>query len=196
MLIWFIQLIYWCLSTLSTPKLYQLIILILFLIASFIEQSFQKTRTKHIFLNNNFIEKHLLRTMNGKILLVEDHDGLRQLMGHYLSKSFEVVSAKNGLEAMGWLNRGISPDIILTDAEMPEITGFQLLSNLKCSGMYRHIPVFIVSGSEEPEEEHKFLKMGAVEFIRKPFNPEQLKDRLTNLFSPVSAPAKFAVAAA
>lgn len=125
--------------------------------------------------------------MNRRILLVEDNDGLRQLMGNFLSKSYEVVSAKNGLEALSWLNRGVSPDIILTDAEMPEVSGFALLTNLKRSGLFRHIPVMVVSGSESPEDEYKFIEMGALDFIRKPFNPVSLKDRLDNLFSPISA---------
>lgn len=122
--------------------------------------------------------------MSGKILLVEDHDGLRHLMGNILSKSYEVVSAKNGLEALGWLSKGITPDAIVTDAEMPEFSGFQLLSNLKCSGMYHHIPVIVVSGSEAPEDEIKYMEKGAVSFLRKPFNPMELQNSLKNVFKP------------
>jgi CheY-like chemotaxis protein len=119
--------------------------------------------------------------MNKKVLLVEDHDSLRQLMGSYLSKSFDVVSAKNGLEAMGLLSKGVRPDIIITDARMPELNGAQLLSNLRCSGMYASIPVVVISGCEGDDEERRFKQLGVSAFFRKPFNPVNLKDRLRQI---------------
>jgi CheY-like chemotaxis protein len=119
--------------------------------------------------------------MNSKILLVEDHDSLRLLMGSFLSKTFDVFSAKNGLEAMSWLSKGIRPDIIITDARMPELNGTQLLSNLRCSGMFHDIPVIVISGSESEDDERRFKQLGVRDFIRKPFNPVSLKERLNQI---------------
>lgn len=131
--------------------------------------------------------------MNKKLLVVEDHDGLRLLLSTYLSKSYEVASAKNGLEAMSWLAKGFIPDAIITDSQMPEFSGRQLLVNLRCSGLYRHIPVVVISGSEAEGEERKFLQLGAREFIRKPFNPVQLTERLAHITRPaVLASARMA----
>ena len=76
--------------------------------------------------------------MSRRLLLVEDHDGLRRIIGNFLSENFDVVGAKNGLEAMSWLSKGVMPDIIVTDTTMPEIDGAALLSNLRCSSVGRY----------------------------------------------------------
>lgn len=127
-------------------------------------------------------------TMNRRLLIVEDHDSLRLLMSSFFSKSFEVITAKNGLEAMTWLSKGIIPDLILTDARMPELNGAQFLSSLRCSGLYRHIPVVVVSGQPSEEEERTFRQLGARDVVRKPFNPVKLREQLKQI-SLVPAPA-------
>ncbi|HRI60829.1 MAG TPA: response regulator [Saprospiraceae bacterium] len=121
--------------------------------------------------------------MNRRILLVEDHDSLRQVIGAFLSKRFDVTGAKNGLEAMSRLSNGLLPDAILTDVFMPGLNGFQFLANLQCSGIYANIPVVVMSGSCDEEEELRFKQLGVDNYFRKPFNPVQLQDcliRITN----------------
>ena len=120
-------------------------------------------------------------TMNRRLLIVEDHDSLRLLMSAFFSKSFDVITAKNGLEAMTWLSKGIIPDLILTDARMPELNGMQFLSNLRCSGLYRHIPVVVVSGQPSEEEDRAFRQLGARDVVCKPFNPVKLREQIKQL---------------
>jgi CheY-like chemotaxis protein len=127
--------------------------------------------------------------MNRKILLVEDHDSLRQVIGAFLSRHFEVTGAKNGLEAMSQLSRGFVPDVIVTDALMPGLNGFQFLANLQCSGMYAHIPVVVISGSCNEDEEMRFKQLGIHQYFRKPFNPVQLQDSLIRITSAADQPA-------
>lgn len=119
--------------------------------------------------------------MNKKVLLVEDSDCLRILMTAILSKNFDVVSAKNGLEAMSWLSGGLRPDIIVTDARMPELSGSQLITNLRCSGMFRDIPIVVVSGTENEDGELRFKRLGVRSFLRKPFNPTKLTEHLQQI---------------
>ena len=119
--------------------------------------------------------------MNRKILLVEDHDSLRQVIGAFLSSRFDVTGAKNGLEAMSRLSQGFIPDVIVTDAVMPGLNGFQLIANLRCSGMYASIPVIVISGSCNDEEELRFKQLGVNGYFRKPFNPVHLQDRLIQI---------------
>ncbi len=121
--------------------------------------------------------------MNKRVLIVEDHDSLRLVMGAYLSKYFDIVSAKNGLEAMGWLSQGELPDLIITDVRMPEIGGAQFLRNLKCSGVYRDIPVVVVSGSDSDDDRKMCQKMGAADFFRKPFDPANLQQRVSQILN-------------
>jgi CheY-like chemotaxis protein len=119
--------------------------------------------------------------MNRKVLLVEDHDSLRQVIGSFLSKRFEVTGAKNGFEAMCRLSQGLMPDVIVTDAMMPDLTGFQLLAHLRCSGMYADIPVIVISGSCNEEEEERFKQLGIQDYFRKPFSPTQLQNRMLQI---------------
>lgn len=121
--------------------------------------------------------------MNRSLLLVEDHDGLRRIIGSFLSEKFDVVGAKNGLEAMSWLSKGVMPDIIVTDSAMPEIDGAALLSNLRCSGLWADIPVVVLGsgGSDDAAEAQRFKMLGAYEYFAKPFSPTQLQERLMDI---------------
>ena len=121
--------------------------------------------------------------MNKRLLLVEDHDGLRRIIGSFLSKEFEVVGAKNGLEAMCWLQNGVQPDIIITDSAMPELDGAALLSNLRCSGMWADIPVVVLGSGkgDETMEAQQFMQLGAYEYFPKPFSPTRLQERLMDI---------------
>ncbi len=119
--------------------------------------------------------------MNRRILLVEDHDSLRQVIGAFLSKQFQVTGAKNGLDAMGQLSQGLMPDVIVTDALMPGLNGMQFLANLQCSGIYANIPVVVISGSGNDDDEQRFKQLGVHEYFRKPFNPVQLQDSLIRI---------------
>lgn len=115
---------------------------------------------------------------------MEDHDGLRQLIGRFLSENFDVVGAKNGLEAMSWLSKGMMPDVIVTDSSMPELDGAALLSNLRCSGLWSGIPVVVLGSSDSnaEEEARHFKDLGACEYFSKPFSPVQLQLKLMDIF--------------
>ncbi len=117
-----------------------------------------------------------------RVLLVEDHDSLRQLLGKFLSNKFEVVGAKNGLEAMTWLSKGMVPDVIITDNEMPEIDGADLLRQLRCTGLWANIPVVVLGEVEDSASETiRYKSLGAKDFIKKPFNPMALQEKIIQL---------------
>ena len=123
--------------------------------------------------------------MSKRLLLVEDHDGLRRIIGNFLSENFDVLGAKNGLEAMSWLSKGIMPDVIVTDTTMPEIDGASLLSNLRCSGLWADIPVVVLGSgcTDNAAEAHQFKMLGAYEYFAKPFSPNRLQDRLMDIIA-------------
>ncbi len=123
------------------------------------------------------------------VLIVEDSTPFRTLMGNMLSRDYDVISARNGLEAMMWLRSGMLPDIIVTDVQMPELDGAQLISNIRCSGMLQNIPVVVVSGSCEEFELNEIRNMGAQEILLKPFKPTQLHNTINRLTRPLEAAA-------
>ena len=130
-----------------------------------------------------------MTSRNLSVLIVEDSTPFRTLMGSMLSKEYDVVSARNGLEAMMWLRSGLLPDIIVTDVQMPELNGAELISNLRCSGLLQNIPVVVVSGSCEELELSEIRKMGAQEVLLKPFKPTQLHNTINRLTRPMDAVA-------
>jgi two-component system, chemotaxis family, chemotaxis protein CheY len=109
-----------------------------------------------------------------KILVIEDDDALSWVISRILSSEYEIIVIKNGLEAMAWLTSGNVPDLIVSDLHMPQLNGIELLKFLQHSGIYKEIPVIILSGDEDPEMMKQCRNLGAVKYILKPFGPELL----------------------
>lgn len=109
-----------------------------------------------------------------KILVIEDDDALSWVISRILSSEYEINVIKNGLEAMAWLTGGNVPDLIVSDLHMPQLNGIELLKFLQHSGIYKEIPVIILSGDEDPDVMKQCRNLGAVKYILKPFGPELL----------------------
>lgn len=117
-----------------------------------------------------------------RVLLVEDHDSLRRLLGNFLSDNFDVVGAKSGLEALTWLSKGVVPDVIVTDNEMPGFDGSDLLRQLRCSGLWSNIPVVIMGEVEDSTQETlRYKSLGAKAFFNRPFSPIALQEKLLQI---------------
>ncbi|MEO1051202.1 MAG: response regulator [Bacteroidota bacterium] len=122
-----------------------------------------------------------------KILVAEDDRGIRMILEHFLTKEFEVITKVDGVEALNWLQAGNIPDLIIADIMMPNLDGYDILQNIRTSGFFRNIPVIMLSGLEDSKERIKCLKMGADDYLVKPFNPEELKLRIENIFRRMTA---------
>jgi CheY-like chemotaxis protein len=84
-----------------------------------------------------------------KILLAEDEIAVSRLLRRYLEKvGFEVLAAANGLEALDLFRRE-NPDLLLSDIDMPEMDGLELLARIR--EVNRRLPAILVSGKAEPE---------------------------------------------
>ena len=118
--------------------------------------------------------------MKETILIVDDHDSVRLILGNILVKQYNVVTKSDGIEAFGWLHRGNEPDLIVLDMVMPRLHGMTFLSNIKSSGLFSHIPVIVLTGNENKEFEMQVRAMGASGFIRKPFKPDNLRETIAN----------------
>ena len=112
--------------------------------------------------------------MKNKILLVDDEITIRTLLERFLSQKYEVVAMEDGMKAMSWMQEGNIPDLIIADLEMPEYNGYWLLENIKSSKFFNNIPLMMLSGVDESKDRVKCLRMGAKDFMIKPFNPEEL----------------------
>lgn len=116
-----------------------------------------------------------------RILIIEDHESIRLLLGTMLAKSYEVVTKKDGLEGMAWLVKGNLPDLILLDMTMPRLSGNDFLRNIRQSGFFRDIPVIVVSGNDGEDDVKNCLRWGVDDYLTKPFNPISLKKRIAHV---------------
>lgn len=130
--------------------------------------------------------------MNKKptILIIDDHDSIRLLLGSILSKTYSVVTKKDGLEGMAWLSNGNIPDLILLDLVMPSLSGYEFLQNLRNSGFFKDIPVLILSGNDDQKEVDRCFALGINDYFQKPFNPIQLREKIQAVFTPSENPVE------
>ena len=117
-------------------------------------------------------------SMKPLIMLVDDRPEIAKVISMYLKGSYDTVYFDNVIGAMAYLQKGNLPDLIITDINMPEISGFEFLSQLKSSVLFSHVPVFVLSSIESRVDQIKLLEIGAADFILKPFIPEELKVRI------------------
>ncbi len=117
------------------------------------------------------------------ILIVEDHDAVRLLLGITFKKQFNVVTKKDGLEGLAWLAAGNFPDVIILDMQMPRLNGIGFLRQLRSSGLFSQIPVLLVSGNNNVAENAELFDLGIVDFIHKPFNPSVVTEKVNAILA-------------
>lgn len=115
-------------------------------------------------------------------LIIDDDKSLRWILDKILSKKFRVVAKNDGIAGLAWLSEGNIPDIIITDMNLPKMNGLELLQSLKMSGAYKDIPVVIISGENNDDLMNQCIEEGALKFLRKPFDPEELNSIIEGIF--------------
>ena len=113
-----------------------------------------------------------------RILIVEDSETMRSLLMATLEDlegPIKTDEAASGFEALRMLPRE-RYDLIVTDINMPDINGLELVSFVKRNEQYASIPVIIVSTEGSERDRDKGLELGADAYLVKPFDPEELHD--------------------
>ncbi len=111
------------------------------------------------------------------ILIVDDTPANLWVLGELLKKEYEVRVATNGLEAME-IVKSISPDLILLDIIMPGLDGYEVCRRLKQNPDFRMIPVIFISALGMPDQKIQAFQEGAVDYITKPFQAEEVMARV------------------
>jgi len=120
--------------------------------------------------------------MKQKILVIDDEESICLILENFLSVNYDIVIKNDGLQALEWLE-GNLPDLIICDVQMPNMDGNQFLEKVRQRGYTKHTPVIMLSGTEASKERVKCYRLGAQDFLTKPFNPEELDELIKkNLF--------------
>ena len=117
-----------------------------------------------------------------KLLIIEDNELNRKLLTELLEDSYDVMTAcdgEEGLKLLGENYRDISA--VLLDVSMPICDGFQFLERIQDDVMLSSVPVIVITGSNRPEDEVRCLELGAVDFIRKPYNIRIVKGKINSV---------------
>ncbi len=111
-----------------------------------------------------------------RILVTDDSATMRSLLVATIEASgdYEVVEAASGFEALRLLPRE-KVDLIITDINMPDINGLELINYVRKSEQYRNTPLFIISTEGREKDVEKGLALGANEYLVKPIDPERLQ---------------------
>jgi len=112
-----------------------------------------------------------------KILIVDDQKPNLHVLRELLYEQGEIILAKNGLQGLDKATK-LRPDLILLDVVMPEMDGFETLQALKKVDGLEDVPVMFITGLRDIGHEQKGLNLGALDYIRKPFNPAIVKARV------------------
>lgn len=112
------------------------------------------------------------KTSTARILVVDDEDVLREMLGDALRLSgFEVLEAADGSKALTILQGG-KVDLIISDVNMPGMDGYEMLSHLRAQG--DQTPAIMLTARRERADVTKGLKLGADDYVTKPFGLEEL----------------------
>jgi len=115
------------------------------------------------------------------VLVTDDSQIMRTIIKKTIKASGFSVSnffdAPNGREALIIL-REESVDLVLTDYNMPEMDGLELIDEMKKSDTLNDIPVIMITTEGSNERVDEFMEKGAVDYIRKPFSVEEVRDKL------------------
>lgn len=120
-----------------------------------------------------------------RILIVEDSATMRSLLASSLEEleiPVKITEAESGFEALRLLPR-FAFDLIVTDINMPDINGLELLSFVKSNDRYREIPLVVVSTEGSDRDRDKGLGLGAEHYLVKPFDPEALREVARDLLA-------------
>lgn len=113
-----------------------------------------------------------------KILIVDDEPTIRRIVAFRLQQSeYQVITSVNGVEALELFNQTF-PDLVIVDLMMPEMSGFELVEQIRKKS---YVPLIILSAATDEKSIIRGLELGADDFVKKPFSPQELEVRIKGL---------------
>src|SRR5713226_2744064 len=121
--------------------------------------------------------------MKKKILIVDDDLCILKLLNFILSKDYDITVRNNGMDAFSWLEDGNIPELIISDLQMPYFDGHSFIKNVKISGLFRDIPVILLSAAHDLDEQVSKMPFQIDAYMPKPFSPASLRAAIIQVLS-------------
>jgi two-component system, cell cycle response regulator len=125
--------------------------------------------------------------MNRTLLVIDDDSAIHRLVGaHLASLQTDFVFASDGIEGIA---RAVTdkPTAILLDMDMPHMDGMEVCARLKADPRTREIPLVFVTADQTERSKVQGIEMGAIDYVTKPFNPFELRARMSSVFRTASS---------
>jgi len=134
------------------------------------------------FMKENNIPLDQLEMGKKRVLVVDDEPAIVDMLVELLERDgrFEVRTASTGFDA-GLRTREFHPDVIVLDYKLPDINANKVIETIRSDPSFSDVRIIIISGVADEQELKGLLERGADGFLRKPFNIEQLVNRITEL---------------
>ncbi|HMQ10024.1 MAG TPA: response regulator transcription factor [Oligoflexia bacterium] len=116
-----------------------------------------------------------------KILVVEDHKDISDILAAQLAEEFKVFQVYDGEEALDFLAQNSQIDLLLLDIMMPKINGLDVCKRLRKNTDFKKIGIIMLSAKSDEESVVKALSLGADDYVTKPFRSGELKARVHNV---------------
>jgi len=113
-----------------------------------------------------------------KILIVDDDEIHLEMVNEVLKADYDIVTAKSGKDALGLFYQGLVPRLVLLDLVMPEMDGWDTYGRIRAISGLHDTPMAFFTSSSDPEDMERAKEMGAVDFIKKPYDAKDLKERI------------------
>ena len=112
------------------------------------------------------------------ILVADDEEDVRELVSYRLTRSgYQVIGAKDGLEALELATERV-PDLMVLDVMMPRLDGYELTRRVRAVDSLRSIPVILLTARSQETDVSRGFEVGADDYLKKPFNPDELVARV------------------
>ena len=134
------------------------------------------------FMKDNGIPTDALESGKRKVLIVDDDEGLVELMSDVFEKDgrFEIRTTNNGFDA-GMLVKEFRPDIVVLDVMLPDINGKEVCQRVRSDKALDDVRIICISGMVEQDKVADLKAAGANDFMQKPFSVDKLLDRVCGL---------------
>jgi DNA-binding response OmpR family regulator len=128
-------------------------------------------------------EKFKVTSEKKRIIVIDDEETVLMMTKTHLGQDYEVVTAWSGKDALDLFFRGLVPDLVLLDLNMPEMSGWDTFIRIRDIGNLHKTPIAIYTTSEDPEDKSRAREMGAADYIKKPAGKTELLARVKKLIT-------------
>lgn len=137
-----------------------------------------------VFMKENGIPLDSLESGKRRVLAVDDDDAILEMLVELLERDgrFDVKVARGGYEA-GMLTQQFQPEAIILDYKLPDIDGHRVCRTIRSNPQFTNTKIIIISGVADPDEIAELRSSGADDFMKKPFQIDELITRLLELLN-------------